>query len=213
MLRARGNGLKQSDLSGRLGLAATPRMAAVVLAFCGMAALSACTTVEGTNAMTDIGTFEREVMSETLRGVGMLDREEKPELEQRRAPLVLPKDGGSLPAPAEVNTAALPENSDSVQIDATGLTEEELRRLRAARVVDLRSLSGRPLTQIEANQLSARMQATRRQSGQRSLILPPDEYFTTVGGKDLVCLADNGDLVPLDDPACPPAIRTALQQN
>ena len=41
--------------------------------------LSACTTVEGTNALTDVGTFEREVMSETLRGVGMIDKEQKSE--------------------------------------------------------------------------------------------------------------------------------------
>ena len=39
--------------------------------------LGACTTVEGTNALTDIATFEREVATETLQGLGMLEREER----------------------------------------------------------------------------------------------------------------------------------------
>ncbi len=62
-------------------------------------ALSACTTTEGTNAMGDFGTFEREVMTETLIGLGGIPREAKEEPTSPRAPLVLPKDSRSLPAP------------------------------------------------------------------------------------------------------------------
>ena len=43
------------------------------------AGLSACTTTEGTNAFTDIATFEREVMTSTARGVGLIPKEEKPD--------------------------------------------------------------------------------------------------------------------------------------
>jgi hypothetical protein len=177
--------------------------------------LSACTTVEGTNAMTSVGTFEREVMTETLKGVGMIPREDKPELAQARAPLVLPKDGAPLPAPAdETAVAAIPEDSDIVQIDASNLTREELTLLRNARVVDLRTVSGRPLTEAEARQLTARMVRAKNYTGPRPLILPPDEYFTTnAAGNTLVCLAKNGDLVSVTDPACPEEIRRALQQQ
>jgi hypothetical protein len=99
-----------------------------------------------------------------------------------------------------------------VQIDTAGLSDEDLKRLRNARVVDLRTLSGRPLTDAEAKQLTARMTAAQLKSGPRPLYLPPDEYFTVVGGKDTVCLAKNGDLVPLNDESCPPEIRKALQE-
>ncbi|MHB1103396.1 MAG: hypothetical protein ACYC0C_11615 [Devosia sp.] len=175
--------------------------------------VGACTTTEGTNAMTDFGTFEREVMTSTLQGLGMVDRQEKEETNTRRAPLVLPKQTASLPAPAtDAKTALLPADSTNVQIDTTGLSEEDLKRLRNARVVDLRTLSGRPLTDAEARQLTARMTAAQLKSGPRPLYLPPDEYFTVVGGKDMVCLAKNGDLVPLSDKSCPPEIRKALQQ-
>jgi hypothetical protein len=179
----------------------------------GLAAtLQACTTIEGTNAMTDIGTFEREVMTSTLQGMGMVDKPPAKEpVAGHRAPLVLPKQTQVVPAPQESTVAsALPQDSDTVQIDMSGLSEEDLRRLRNARVVDLRSLSGRPLTEAESRQLTARMTAARVGSAQRSLILPPDEYFTTVKGEDYVCLAANGDLVPVNDPACPPAIKKAL---
>ena len=177
-----------------------------------LSVVSACTTVEGTNAFVDVGTFEREVMSETLRGLGVLEREEKPEISSPRARLVMPSQNTNLPVPTESNMSALPEDSDTVQIDMSSLTEEDLRRLRNARVVDLRSLSGRPLTEEETRQLTARMTgATVARDGRRPLYLPPDRYFTTVNSVDLVCLAPNGDLVPLDDPACPPEIRAALQ--
>src|SRR5690606_22189402 len=92
-------------------------------------------------------------------------------------------------------------------------SEDDLKRLRNARVVDLRTLSGRPLTDAEARQLTARMTAAQLKSGPRPLYLPPDEYFTTVGGKDTICLAKNGELVPLDDAACPEEIRKALRAS
>ncbi len=177
--------------------------------------LSACTTTEGTNAFADIGTFEREVMTETMKGMGMMDREKKPETENRRGPLVMPKATAALPNPDVKRTdsivAALPEDSSRVQIDATNLSDEDIKRLRNARVVDPRTLSGRPLTEAETRQLTARMTAAKLKSGPRPLYLPPDDYFfTTVKGKDTVCLAANGELVPLDDKACPPEIRKAL---
>ena len=92
----------------------------------------------------------------------------------------------------------------------TGLTEEELKRLRNARVVDLRTVSGRPLTEDETRQLTARMPAARLKAGPRPLYLPPEEYFTTVNGTDLVCAAPDGTLVTLDDKRCPEEIRRAL---
>ena len=173
--------------------------------------LSACTTTEGTNALSDVGTFEREVLTETMKGMGMMEREEKAENTERRGPLVLPK-SGALPAPqAESKTAALiPEDSTNVQIDTTNISEADLKRLRNARVVDLRTLNGRPLTDVEAKQLTARMTAAKLQGGPRPLYLPPEEYYTTVKGQDLVCLATNGELVPLTDKSCPPEVRKAL---
>ncbi|MBN9316914.1 MAG: hypothetical protein J0I99_14325 [Devosia sp.] len=178
------------------------------------AGLSACTTTEGTNALTDVGTFEREVAVETLKGMGMMDREQKDENVVPRGPLVIPKSAAVLPAPADAKAdktaELLPKDSSTVQIDTTNLSEADLKRLRNARVVDLRTIAGRPLTEAEQRQLTARMTAAKLQSGPRPLYLPPDEYFTTVKGKDTVCLAANGDLVPLDDKACPPEIRKAL---
>lgn len=175
--------------------------------------LSACTTTEGTNAMTDFGTFEREVMTSTLQGFGMIDRAEKEETNQRRAPLVMPKTAALPPPTEETKVAMLPADSDNVQLDTSNLSDEDLRRLRNARVVDLRTLSGRPLTDTEAKQLTARMTAAQLKSGPRPLYLPPDEYFTTVRGQDMVCLAPNGDLVALTDEACPDEIRRALRRT
>lgn len=177
------------------------------------AGLAACTTTEGTNALSDIGTFEREVMTDTMKGMGLLDREQKDENIQPRGPLVLPK-SASLPPPVEKKgesvEALLPEDSTNARIDTRNLSEDDIKRLRNARVVDLRTLDGRPLTDAEAKQLTARFTAARLQSGARPLYLPPEEYFTTVKGKDMVCLAANGELVPLDDKSCPPEVRKAL---
>lgn len=178
--------------------------------------LAACTTAEGTNALTDFGTFEREVMTSTARGVGLLPGEvPKEDLTSPRAPLVLPASGQALPAPApEAAVAQLPANSDTVQIDTTNLSEADMQRLRNARVVDLRSLSGRPLTEQEARTLTARMQAANMQvtaSGKRPLYLPPDEYFTRVGDAQLVCSTPGGELVAVNDPKCPEAVRKAIR--
>jgi hypothetical protein len=176
-------------------------------------ALAACTTTEGTNALSDVGTFEREVLTDTMKGMGMMDREQKDENIQPRGPLVLPKDA-NLPAPVDEKSdtaeAQLPVDANNSQIDARNLTEDDIKRLRNARVVDLRTLDGRPLTDEEARQLTARFKAAKLAPGARPLYLPPEEYFTTVKGKDTVCLAANGELVPLDDKACPPEIRKAL---
>jgi hypothetical protein len=127
---------------------------------------------------------------------------------------VLPGKVANLPQPTQASEGVLPEDSDTVQIDVSNISDEMLARLRNARVVDLRSLSGRPLTEDETRQLTARMTADRLSSGNnRPLYLPPDHYFTTVNNQDLICLAPNGDLVPLSDPRCPPEIRAALEGN
>lgn len=203
-------GLTGQQIARRAGLATLGLVLAV--------ALGACTTVEGTNAMTDVGTFEREVLSSTARGFGLIPGETpKEDLTQARAPLVLPRAGGSLPAPAAQTAAAqLPSNSDTVRIDTSNLTEADLQRLRNAKVVDLRSVAGRPLTEAEAKQLTARMRAANMNvtvSGKRPLYLPPEEYFTRVGDAQLVCSTPTGEVVAISDPKCPEAVRKALQSS
>lgn len=180
--------------------------------------LAACTTVEGTNAFKDGNTFEREVMTETLRGLGVMEREEKEDISAPRAPLVLPKDTKFLPIPTETATASLPEDSDDVRLDETQLTENEIKLIRGARVADLSDTQGRAFTPKEAREVARRFREQRlayqkalKSGDKRPLYLPPEKYFTKVGGQDLICLAENGDLVPLDSPLCPPEIREALQ--
>lgn len=179
-------------------------------------ALGACTTVEGTNALTDMGTFEREVMSSTARGVGLIPGEApKADLTSARAPLVLPASGQALPAPIQQTAAAqLPANSDTVRIDTTNLTAADIQRLRNAKVVDLRSTAGRPLTEQETRTLVARMQRANMDvttiSGQRPLYMPPDEYFTRVGDAELVCSTPGGEIVPINDARCPESVRKAI---
>lgn len=179
-------------------------------------ALAACTTVEGTNALTDPGTFEREVMLTTARGVGLVPGEApKADITNARAPLVLPASGQALPAPApETALAQLPADSDSVRIDTTNLSDADMTRLRNARVVDLNTTSGRPLSEQETRTMVARMQAANMQvttTSNRPLYLPPAEYFTRVGDADLVCATPNGDLVSINDPLCPEAVRKAIR--
>ncbi len=202
----------QIELTGRRPVLATTRGILFGAALLLAGGLAGCTTVEGTNAMTDPGTFEREVMTSTLQGLGAVPQETKEPLVTKRGPLVMPKNTASLPRPATVQPDAIPTDSASVQIDASGLTDDDLRRLRNARVVDLRSLSGRPLTDVEAKQLTAKFQGAQV-NAKRPLTLPPDEYFTVVNGQDMVCMADNGDLVPLSDKRCPPAVRQALGRS
>lgn len=204
-----------SDLTGRRpNFKAVTRGGLLTVGLVLGLGLSACTTTEGTNALTDVGTFEREVLTETMKGMGMMDREEKPENAERRGPLVLPKSSASLPQPQDAKgdkaASLIPEDSSRVQIDTSNISEADLKRLRNARVVDLRTLSGRPLTEVETKQLTARMTAAKLKGGPKPLYLPPDEYYTTVKGQDMVCLAANGELVPLTDKSCPPEVRKAL---
>jgi hypothetical protein len=179
-------------------------------------ALAACTTVEGTNALTDVGTFEREVMSSTARGVGLIPGEApKEDLTKPRAPLVLPASAQALPSPSSTAAVAqLPANSDTVQIDTTNLSEADIQRLRNAKVVDLRSVSGRPLTEAEARALTARMQRANMSvsvNTDRPLYMPPEEYFTRVGDSEMVCSIGNGQIVSINDPKCPESVRKAIR--
>jgi hypothetical protein len=192
------------ELTGRRSAS----LAAVLLV---ATALSGCTTTEGTNAFTDIATFEREVMTSTAQGVGLVPKEVKPDPTNPRGPLVLPKDGQALPAPTEDTAVAmLPEDSSDVKVDTTGLSAADLARAKRTRVVSLQTPDGRPLTEAELKALTARMKEFRI-SKQRSIFTPPEAYFSvTANQQDLVCLAANGELVSVNDPACPPEIRKAL---
>ena len=182
-------------------------------------ALAACTTVEGGNALSDFGTFEREVMTSTAQGIGLVPGQApKEELTRARAPLVLPQSGQSLPPPvSQAATAQLPVDSDTVRIDVSNLSEADIQRLRNARVVDLRSVAGRPLTEQEARTLTARMRAANRDvrvdNSDRPLYMPPDEYFTNVGNVETICSAPGGALVSVNDPQCPAEVRNALAQR
>lgn len=193
------------DLTGQRALG----LAIVLLTGVG---LSACTTTEGTNAFTDIGTFEREVMNPTAAGLGIIPGPEaKPDPTNKRGPLVLPKSGQPLPAPTtDTADAMLPANSNEVKVDASGLTQADLQRARRTKVVDINTPDGRPLTAAELKQLTARMKDFRL-TQKRSIFTPPEEYFTVSANLvDLVCLTAKGDLVSVNDPACPPEIRKAL---
>ena len=196
--------------AARAGLAAFGLLATL--------ALGACTTVEGTNALTDVGTFEREVMNSTARGIGLIPGEApKEDLTAARAPLVLPRNASALPAPTtQVAAASLPADSDTVRIDTTGLSPADIETMRRARVVDMRTTSGRPLTEEEARQLTAQMQRNNMPvtaSNERPLYLPPAEYFTQVGDAQLVCRTPAGELVSLQDPRCPEEIRRAMRSQ
>lgn len=198
-------------------LRAVGRTASAGMAVLLALVLAACTTAEGTNALTDFGTFEREVMSSTARGVGLIPGEApKEDLTNARAPLVLPASGQALPAPSAATAKAqLPANSDTVQIDTANLSEADIARLRNAKVVDLRSVAGRPLTEQEARTLTARMQKNNLDvtvnSSSRALYMPPDEYFTRVGDAELVCSIGNGEIVSLNDARCPEPLRKAIR--
>jgi hypothetical protein len=192
------------DLTGRR----LASLSAILLVATG---LSACTTTEGTNAFTDFGTFEREVMTSTAQGVGLVPKEEKPDPTNPRGPLVLPKGGQALPAPTEDTAVAmLPEDSSNVEIDTTGLSAADIARAKRTKVVSVQTPDGRPLTDAELMALTARMKEFRV-SKKRSIFTPPEQYFSvSANQQDLVCLAASGELVSVNDPACPPEIRTAL---
>jgi len=180
-------------------------------------ALAGCTTAEGTNAFATPATFEREVMTSTLQGLDIVPQDVKKPDDRTRTPLVLPKQTAVLPPPQkDTQVASLPANSDNPQISTAGLSQADLAHLRNARVVDLNSLSGRPLTDTERKQLTARMQAANVQvatNGDRPLYLPPPSYFTDYQGKDKICLAKDGTLVSLSDPKCPDDIKKAMRRE
>ena len=205
------------DKTGRQSVfLAVTRRSLAALALLLLPVLSACTTAEGTNALVDPSTFEREVMTSTLQGLDIVPQDQKPTTNERRAPLVMPKETAMLPAPTKENTSALPTDSNNVQINTAGLSDADLQRLRNARVVDLRSLSGRPLTDTEQKQLTARMSAANinvASAGNRPLTLPPVNYFTDYKGKNFICKADDGSFVALNDPKCPQKIRDALRRE
>jgi len=181
-----------------------------VAALVSALSLSACTTTEGTNAFSSFQTFQEEVLDTTAVGLGLIPKNEKADPTSRRGPLVLPKDGSALPPPEDPAVAALPEDSAKVKVDTRGMTEDELRQIRNTRVVDVASLDGRQLTERESQKLAIRIRAVRVQK-ERSIYLPPEQYYSTVvKAADLVCLAANGDLVAVNDPACPPEIQKAL---
>ncbi|HEY4203037.1 MAG TPA: hypothetical protein VGM83_21000 [Devosiaceae bacterium] len=201
----------------RPSLLAVTRTGLVSVALLLSVALSACTTAEGTNALADPGTFEREVMTSTLQGLSLVPQDEKPDIAERRGPLVMPKAGTAAPLPQpETQVAQLPPDSNTVRIDTTNISEADMTRLRNARVVDLRTLGGRPLTDIETKQLTARMNAANmatRGNTKKPLYFPPDEYFVNVGGTDLICKTPSGELVKLSDARCPPEIRKAMSRK
>ncbi|RYE09417.1 MAG: hypothetical protein EOP22_09050 [Hyphomicrobiales bacterium] len=173
--------------------------------------LSACTTTEGTNAFTDFGTFEREVMTSTAQGIGLVPQEVKPDPTNPRGPLVMPKSGQGLAAPTEATAEEmLPEDSSAVKLDTTGLTAEDLARAKRTKVVTVATPDGRPLTAEELKALTGHMKEFRF-TRKRSIYTPPEQYFSVnANQQDLVCLAANGDLVSVNDPACPPEIRKIL---
>ncbi|MDR3476126.1 MAG: hypothetical protein P4M09_31160 [Devosia sp.] len=208
-----------SDKSGRraAGAAAVFKLLAVLSPLL-LPALSACTTAEGTNAFATPATFEREVMTSTLQGLDIVGKDSKKPDDQTRAPLVMPKQTAQLPAPTKNSgdVAMLPADSNNPQINTAGLTQADLDHLRNARVVDLSSVAGRPLTDAERKQLVARMQAANMQvseNGSRALTLPPADYFSSYHGKDAVCLAKDGTLVSLSDPKCPDEIKKAMRRD
>lgn len=199
----------------RIGLRAA-RWTVAALALLLLPAISACTTSEGTNALQDPGTFEREVMDTTLQGLDIIPQDTKTPDATRRAPLVMPKQVAQLPPPTKDNTSALPADDSNPQINTKGLSDADIQRLRSARVLDLTSINGRALTDTEQRELAARMQLANAGSTQgagRSLILPPTSYFSSYKGKDYVCKAADGTLVALNDSRCPVQIRNAIHRD
>ncbi len=176
------------------------------------AGLAACTTTEGTNAFSDAGTFEREVMDTTAAGIGLIPGPPpKPDPVNPRGPLVLPKSTAVLPPPeTETAEAQLPVDSAQPKVDTNGLDAAQVERIRHVRVVDLNTPDGRPLTAAELKKLTERMKAFSF-SDKRSIFTPPAEYFSvSATTQDLVCLTKTGDLVAVNDPSCPAELRNAL---
>lgn len=177
-------------------------------------ALAACTTSEGTNAFVDPSVFEHEVMDTTLQGLDILPQPPAKVDKKDRAPLVLPKNMAALPPPTTSVPHGLPTDSDNPQINTAGLSKADLQHLRNARVIDLQALDGRPLTDAERKQLTARLaEAHVAANTTRPLTLPPVSYFSDYKGKDAVCKAKDGTLVALSDKRCPVKIRNAFHPD
>lgn len=204
---------RASSISSKIALGT--RIACVGLTVSLLALTGACTTVEGGNAFIDMETFGREVVDETVIGLGMKPRIYKDVPKNQRAELVLPKQG-QVGAPSEGRVAELPQDSDGVIIDPNKVTPAMVRRIRQARVVDTVDIvAGRVLTPQERKRLSQQIVQARllfQQSRSVTLFEPPKDYFTSLGGSDLICLAPDGELVLLDDPKCPADIRAALDK-
>jgi len=203
---------------GRFGTQGAKIRMAPVFAIAALVALSGCTTLEGTNAFVDGNTFERDVVNETLIGIGLMPREEKEKISTPRGPLVLPAEGAALPAPRTSVASALPVDSDKVSLDTTGLSNADIRRIRSGLVVERVNMEGRGLTPSEAGVLAARYRALRearaaQSGGGGGLFSPPERLFTKVGNQEFICLTPSGDLVSLEDPACPADIKAALVNN
>ena len=164
------------------------------------------------------GTFEREVGQETLKGLGVIPRETKAPIKTPRGKLALPKEGVVMPPPSkETETAMIPTDHDRAKLDTTGLTDEDVTRIRSIIVFDGIADSGRKLTNAEIAQVTKNIESGKLRINNASapLWVPDQSYFSvsSVGGQDAVCLAPNGDLVPLEDPACPPEIKKKLQKG
>lgn len=209
----------RTGLTGQISAVSTAaRVRLVAVGLFAALALGACTTMEGTNALADFGTFERDVLNQTARGVGLIPGDApKADLTNARAPLALPRSASALPAPQQATAVAqLPQDSNTVRIDTTNMSQDDITRLRNARVVDMRTLSGRALTEDEARQLTARMQRNNMAvtaSNDRPLYLPPAEYFTRVGDAQLVCRTPSGEIVSLRDSRCPADVRRSIEQT
>jgi hypothetical protein len=203
---------------GQIGVRELKSRLAPMAAVVGLLVLAGCTTLEGTNAFVDGNTFEREVVTETLIGVGLMPREEKEKISAPRGPLVMPIEGAALPAPRTSVASALPVDSDKVNLDTTGLSAADVKRIRSGLVVEKVNVEGRGLTPAEAKVLAERYRALREARAARSaagggLFEPPERLFTKVGSQEFICLTPSGDLVSLEDPACPPDIKAALAAN
>ncbi len=202
-------GTKGSFMAFELTAGRTFAVAAMALVSLGLAA---CTTTEGTNAFTSAQTFENEVLDPAAAGIGLIPGPPpKPDPTNPRGPLVLPKDTSVLPPPTtDTTTAMLPADNGKPKVDTTGLSAADVDRLKHVRVVDLDTPDGRPLTAAELKQIIGKMKAFTL-SHTHSLFTPPEQYFSLDNNhQDLVCLAKNGDLVSVNDPACPVEIRNAL---
>ena len=164
-------------------------------------------------------TFEREVMTSTLQGLDLVPQgRPRSPTTRPRGPLVMPKADGAAAAAdqATTDTAMLPADSNNPQIDTAGLSEADIDSACAtpASSTSARS-SGRPLTDAERKQLTARMQAANMQvsaDGNRPLTLPPVYYFTDYKGKARGLPGRGRHLVSVNDPKCPDEIRKALRQ-